>query len=91
MELDAEGLFYWFKRRKVIFGTMAVAPATGSVEMNETWPDTFDEGCIHQFLPGTTNKNQTQQQKHPDQRYIPIEYLLDDHENHPIQHEIILS
>ena len=34
--------------------------------MNEPWPDTSDEGYMYQFLPGATNKNQKQQQKHPD-------------------------
>ena len=27
-----------------------------AMEMNEAWPDTYDEGYIHQFQPTTTHK-----------------------------------
>ena len=35
-----------------------------TLEMNEAWPDIYDEGCIHQFQPGPIRKIQYQQQKH---------------------------
>ena len=34
------------------------------MEMNEAWPDTFDEGYIYQFQPEPAHKIHEQQQKH---------------------------
>ena len=35
-----------------------------TMEMNEAWPDFYEEGYIKQFQPKSTQKIQYQQQKH---------------------------
>ena len=54
---------------------------------DDTWPDTYDEGYIHQFQPGPTHKIQHQQQKHHIYRYPPMEHRWNDQEQHFNQHK----
>ena len=54
-------LYVRFKQKKGLLSTMAAAQAA---EMSEAWPDTFDEGYIHQFQPEPTRTTHEQQQKH---------------------------
>ena len=48
--------------------------------MSEVWPDTYNEGCIHQF-------HHWQQKKHRILRYPTMEHLSNDHKDHPNQHK----
>ena len=54
---------------------------------DDTWPDTYDEGYIHQFQPGPTHKIQYQQQKHHIYRYPSVEHRWNDQEQHFNQHK----
>ena len=43
---------------------MEKTPKLKTMEMNEAWPDFYEEGYIKQFQPKSTQKIQYQQQKH---------------------------
>ena len=46
-----------------------------------------DEEYIHNFQHWLTQMIQKYEQKHPDLRYPTMKHLLDDYEEHPIQHK----
>ena len=58
-----------------------------TMEISEAWPDTFDEGYIHQFQSEPTHKIHEQQQKHWVQRCPPMEDLSDDNKDCPNHHK----
>ena len=52
--LDLEDLFCWYKQKKQLLWQQHKHLKT--MEINEAWPDTYDEGNIHQFQPESTHK-----------------------------------
>ena len=57
------------------------------MEISEAWPDTSDEGYIHQFQPEPTCKILYQQKKLWVYRYPPMEHLSGGNKDHPNQHK----
>ena len=53
--LDSEDLYFWYKQKEWFLWTMTAAKAAEN-HGDEAWPDTFDEGYIHQFQPSPTHK-----------------------------------
>ena len=52
--LDSEDLSFWYKSD--LYGLWQQHKHLKTMETREAWPDTFDEGYIHQFQPEPTHK-----------------------------------
>ena len=54
--LDSKNLLCWYNQKKWFLWTMAAAQVAETMENSEAWPDTYNEGYIHQFQPKPTRK-----------------------------------
>ena len=54
--LDSEDLLCWYQKKKSFYELWQQHKLLKAMEMSEVWPDTFDEGYIHEFQPETPHK-----------------------------------
>ena len=54
--LDSEDLFCWYKQKNDFYELWQQGKLLKTMEMSEVWPDTYDEGYVHQFQPEPTRK-----------------------------------
>ena len=54
--LNSEGLFCWYKQKSDFYEVWLQQKLLKTIEMSEVWPDTYNEGYIHQFQSEPTHK-----------------------------------
>ena len=55
--LESEDLSFEYKQKSDLYELWQQHKQLKTIEMSETWPDTFDEGYIHQFQPEPTHES----------------------------------
>ena len=54
--LDSEDLSFTYKQKSDFYELWQLHKQLKTMEMSEAWPDTFNEGYIHQSQPEPTHK-----------------------------------